>query len=156
MGTVHGLAAACRYLPSAWADEARIGALLSTYIPIGGVWTGNDLVAEIRPCRNQPISQVARWLIGRQIVSVTWRTETWIPKFQFGKSPCSDGVGDPLPGVQRSIADLVGFLDDLEMAEWFASPNSWLQYRRPSMMVADDAAAVVQAARADRYVATGW
>ncbi len=153
---VRNLSTSCRCALSTWTDEARVGALLTAYMPIGGVWSGHELVSEIRPCRSQPISIVARWLVDRRIVNVTWRAETWIPRFQFDRSPCEVGVGGPLLGVQRCIADLCGFLDDLEVAEWFARPNSWLQYRRPSLLVAEDAEAVVQAARADRFVATGW
>ena len=45
--------------------------------------------------------------------------------------------------------------DEWELAEWFACPNSWLGGQTPASQVVLDEQAVVEAARADRFVAAG-
>ena len=57
------------------------------------------------------------------------------------------------PGVQRVIAELRNVFDSCELAEWFACPSSWLGGQTPASKVALRGEAVLEAARADRFVA---
>ena len=69
---------------------------------------------------------------------------------------CLDLPGGSLrPPIQRVIAELKGVYDDLELAIWFAQPNSWLAGASPVQVLGNDVPAVLGAARADRFVATG-
>jgi hypothetical protein len=53
------------------------------------------------------------------------------------------------------VDELAGTLDDWELAAWFARPNSWLQNSAPVELIDVDQPAVLQAARADRFIARG-
>ena len=73
-----------------------------------------------------------------------------LPAFQF----------DPMDmavrcGVRDVIDTLVPLFDDWELASWFARPSEWLDGRRPADAVVRDPAAVLSAARTDRFVIDG-
>ena len=59
------------------------------------------------------------------------------------------------PGLQQVLAELSGEFDDWSLAAWFAEPNSWLDDQRPVDLIATDLRSVVEAARADRFIAAG-
>ena len=62
-----------------------------------------------------------------------------------------------LAEVEEEVAALdyaIGVID-WTIAIWFAQPNSWLADQRPVDLLHCNLAAVVQAARADRFVARG-
>ena len=73
-----------------------------------------------------------------------------MPLFQFDLADMSIR-----PDAAAVLAELVGTLDDWELARWFAEPNAWLRGRMPVEALALDAQAVLDAARADRFVAHG-
>jgi hypothetical protein len=70
--------------------------------------------------------------------------------FQFDMSNMSLRRG--LPEV---VEELSGVFDDWELASWFVQPNCWLHDAAPVDVIADDPAAVLRAARADRFIARG-
>ncbi len=70
-----------------------------------------------------------------------------VPAFQF-----VDGEPQPCAGVRAVIAELRGTLADEELACWFARANSWLGGLAPAEMVRCAPDAVLQAARADRFI----
>lgn len=70
--------------------------------------------------------------------------------FQFDLQHCSVRAGIP-----ETIAELADAFDDVETTIWFATPNCWLSGAAPVDLVASDAPAVLQDARADRFVALG-
>lgn len=70
-----------------------------------------------------------------------------VPAFQFaGDEP------QPCVGVRAVVAELRGTLADEELACWFARANSWLGGLAPAEMVRCAPDAVLQAARADRFI----
>jgi hypothetical protein len=99
---------------------------------------------------SQPISMVARWIVRREIVSLSWRSQTLLPLFQFG-----DGRACLRPGLAAVMTELTDVFDDLELALWFARSNSSLDGAAPADRLATHAADVWQAARTDRFIATG-
>jgi hypothetical protein len=99
---------------------------------------------------DQPVSMLARWIVRRQLVSFVWRSQTLIPVFQVDLQSCSVRAGIP-----ETIAELTDAFDDAETITWFATPNGWLCGAAPADRVASDMQAVLQAARADRFVALG-
>lgn len=124
--------------------------LLEAFSDIGGVVTGDAMAALLRDRTDQPISMLARWIVQREVISFPWQSNTMLPLFQF------DLVLLHLrPGVPKVLAELREAFDDLELADWFARPNSWLQGRAPAQRFEQDLSAVIQAARADRFVALG-
>ena len=58
-------------------------------------------------------------------------------------------------GPRKVLAELSPVLDGWALAAWFARPNSWLNDRSPVDTLDSNLAAVLAAARADRFVASG-
>ena len=63
----------------------------------------------------QPLSIVGRWLADRAAVQFSWRSQIWVPCFQFAGNPMSIR-----PAVTDIILELRDAYDDWELALWFA------------------------------------
>ena len=74
-------------------------------------------------------------------MSFEWRQERLLPLFQFETPDMSVHAR-----ASQVIRELVDAFDDWKVAQWFAQPNSALH---------GDPAAVLRAARTDRYIARG-
>lgn len=139
--------------PTAVAD-AEFRRLCQGLEPSGGLVSADLLAGLMRhgdgTSVSQPISQVARWIVGRQIVCVPWRSQTLLPVFQFGA-----GMASLRPGLAAVMAELTDVFDDGELALWFALGNCSLGGAAPADCLATQAADVWQAARTDRFIATG-
>ena len=70
---------------------------------------------------------------------------------------CQFDLGDwsIRPGVAAIVRELRPVFDDSEIAAWFAQPNSWIGQAVPLDACVWNSFEVLQAARADRYVARG-
>jgi len=136
-----------------WRDAAAdrpIAGMLAAFAQSGGVASGDEVACLLRHGSSQPISLLARWIVARKVVSFSWRAQTLLPLFQFDFGGVAVKVC-----VQRVIAELAPVFDDWDMAIWFAQPNSWLAGAAPADLVARDLPAVLEAARADRFIAKG-
>ena len=116
----------------------------------GGVATGSEVARLLRDCVDQPISLLARWIVSRQVITFAWRADSLLPLFQFDFAR-----GCVRAGVPPVLSELSGAMDDEEVALWFTQPNAWLAGGTPAGAVATNAAGVLQAARADRFIAIG-
>jgi hypothetical protein len=116
---------------------------------VGPLMTGDELALVMRSCVDQPVSQIAQWIAHRQVINFVWRAQFMLPMFQF-----EPGSMRPRPPVCKVIAELAGAFDDWDIAVWFSHPNAWLDGELPAHAIVDDATSVVQAARADRFLAT--
>ncbi len=125
--------------------------LIQRYRQLGAVLTCDDMIGAMREYLDQPISRLARKIVERRIVSIPWKSRTYLPAFQFEQASC-----DVLQTVEVILEELTPAFDDYALADWFATSNGWLHCRIPSSLVAKEPGAVLQAARADRYIATGW
>ncbi len=126
------------------------GEIEVAYRRSGGLASDADVVSMLRQSSDQPLSRLARWIVARDVVSFEYCGTTWLPLFQF-----EAGSPSVLPAVTAVIRELVDIFDDWELATWFALPNTWLQGRTPVDAVAAHSSAVVEAARADRFIARG-
>ncbi len=138
-----------RALKSTWASlqERRFERLRDAFVRQGG-FVPADLVSELlRPHWDQPMSRVARWIALREVVSVTWRMQVWLPLFQFERPSL-----DLLPAAAQVVRDLRAVYDDWELAEWFAAPHDLLAGREPAADLSHNPCAVREAARRDRFV----
>jgi hypothetical protein len=110
----------------------------------------DELVKSMRTCRLRAVSTIERWVDERLAIHLVWRGNTYFPSFQFADNPMS---------IRQPVADalhaLRGAFDDWELALWFASANSWLGNASPLDAIDLDAAGVVHAAWADRFIALG-
>jgi hypothetical protein len=131
-------------------EKRQFASMESAYVRHGGMGRGDELAARLRIRSEQPISALARLIVNRSIVSFEWLAQTWIPIFQFDLQDMS-----VRPSCASVISELNGVFDEWELALWFAQPNVWLNDAAPVDLVNRDAAAVLQAARTDRFVARG-
>lgn len=99
---------------------------------------------EIDPCPKPGLQQVDE--------PGTWQTlYGWmLPTFQLDLATTT-----LKPSMEGVFSALHGVFDEAELALWFAPSNHWLQGDRPSMVMHMNPSGVLQAARADRYVAMG-
>ncbi len=138
------------------SDRANRAATLYNMLePLGGAVDDSRILEALRSSCSQPLSVLARWIVDRRVLHLPWGSATFFPCFQFA----SDGqlsTYAPIPGVRRALVELDGVFDEMEIVEWFARPNDWLGWRAPATVVTADADWVVGAARADRYIASGW
>jgi len=132
------------------SEGSEFALMRTAYESTGGLVTGNRWADELRARFGQPISIAARAIVNRSVVHANWHGEIWLPKFQFKLSE---------PSVRTEVRNVIGELrdafNDWELAVWFAEPNSWLAGRIPANAIGDSGDEVIQAARADRYVARG-
>ena len=131
-------------------DAHTVMRLLDAFSDIGGVVNGDTLATLLRERTGQPISLLAGWIVHRRVLSFSWHSQTFLPLFQFDLA-----LPQVRPGVLQLMAELRGVFDDLELADWFARPNSWLGDIAPARLYVDNFPAVLHAARADRFVALG-
>ncbi len=131
-------------------EDRQFQALRCAYARTGGLVYGDEMACLLRPHADQPVSVVARWIVARTIVNFEWRSQTFIPLFQFTRADLSLDAASAI-----AVKELGTVFDDWELALWFAQPNSWLHGRAPADAVAASPSEVVAAARADRFVARG-
>jgi len=144
--------------PPAWKPAAAPSAdsnaalreLCRGFQPTGGMASGDDLALLMGRSSPQPISQLARWIVAREVLCVEWQTQTLLPLFQF-----SCGLHGLRPGMAAALRELVDVFDAWELALWFARGNRALGGASPADTLARDGTAVWQAARTDRFIAAG-
>lgn len=128
--------------------ERQLHAMLKAFRATGGLVSGDQLAYLVRSRTQQPISTVAHWIVGREIVNFEWKAQTLLPLFQFERSSMTLH-----PGIRQVVGELAGTYDNWEVAWWFACPNAGLGGAAPVDVVIKDAVAVLDCARADRFSA---
>lgn len=113
----------------------------------GGVISSEEVVALLMERTDQPISKLARWIVDRHVIGFEWQGRTVLPRFQFELSTMT-----PRPAVRTVVGELILAMTDWEICLWFVTPNAWLADALPLDAIASDAAAVVDAARGERYL----
>ncbi|WP_377156351.1 hypothetical protein ACFJIX_29210 [Roseateles sp. UC29_93] len=131
-------------------EAQRLDDLVQSYRRSGGLIEANALALHLRERCDQPISRLARWIVGRDIVVVAGHGALLVPLFQFDAD-----TGEVLVVVRQVLDELNGAFDDREVADWFVQPNCWIDDHWPLDLLRSDPAAVVEAARADRFIARG-
>jgi hypothetical protein len=123
-------------------DDARLSTLMSSFGERGGVASSDEVISLMRPYWRQPISMLARWIVTRQLVNFTWRTQLLLPLFQFDRPRMT-----PREGVVDAVRVLAEGLDDEAIALWFVEPNPWLQGASPMSVELSDPDGLLEAAR---------
>jgi hypothetical protein len=131
-------------------EESRRAAMVQVYDRNGGLARSDEVLFMLRRRTSQPLSMLARWIVDQRIVSFEWQAQQVLPMFQFDLADMTIQ-----PGTAAVLAELAGIFDDWELAAWFAEPSAWLQGRIPVDVLESDMRAVVDAARADRFVVRG-
>lgn len=144
----HQAASPC--LMRQWREQ-EFAQLQHTFERTGGLVCGDDLACKLgERLQQQPVSQVARWIVSHKVLSFAWRSRMLLPVFQFDEVDLT-----PLPSVSAAVAELASTLGNWEMALWFVEPNHLLDEATPMDALKIDAAAVLSAARAERYFIRG-
>ena len=131
------------------ADDSDFGDLRSAYADAGGIASGDDLARVLEQSGRGSLAGLARKIVAGEIFGVEWHKAFWIPMFQFTEELL------PKPGLKAVLAELSSEYDGRRLADWFVEPNGWLEEARPIDVLDSNPAEVLQAARADRFVATG-
>jgi len=133
------------FAPGEWALLNR--ALAAS----GGIVTADELADLLRRHTGQGLSQVARWLVAGDLIKFRFLGQTQLPLFQFDLRDMT-----LRNAAQDVAAEMRGVFEGAELTRWFAEGNSWLSGIAPADHLGANAAAVIAAARADRFIATGW
>ena len=124
--------------------------MLNSYQATGGVACVEELVELFKRRGGPSVDVLATWIERRQVICFEWRLGIWLPWFQFH---CVDLV--PHPQLSPIFAELTSVFDAWEIANWFARHNPRLAGRTPVGTLVADLPAVLNAARADRFIANG-
>jgi hypothetical protein len=128
-------------IPLRRRDDVALIRLIDSYGVRGGLASPEGIVSLMRPFWRQPISVLAKWIIGRRVVSFSWRSQMLLPVFQFER---------PRMTPHQVIADcslaLSEVTDDEGFAAWFVRPSEWLDQRMPVDLLEMDPGSVIEAA----------
>lgn len=131
-------------------SDAQFRGLRSAYGQSGGLARGDDLARLLQDRQQGDFVSLARVLVAREVFGFKWRDQLWVPMFQFELRDLS------IKRAHRPVlAELAPVFDNWSLADWFARPNSWLGSQSPVQMLGSNLAAVLNAARADRFIACG-
>ncbi len=131
-------------------DHRQFEVMTYAFRPHGGFVCGDDVARRLRRSTEPPTSTIERWVAARSALNIWWHDQTLMPVFQFDLEDMSIR-----PACARVNDELKAVFDDWELALWFATSNIWLSDAAPVSLIAVDSFAVLQAARADRFIACG-
>jgi len=131
-----------------WAANQQFIALLNAYRTSGGLARAQEVATMFKTHGAHDAATLANWIIKRQVISLEWQGKIWLPLFQFNHLDMSRQAG-----LAEALSELVVVYDDWDVASWFSLPNPWLQDCTPADSLACAAPEVLNAARAERYVA---
>ena len=133
-----------------WQTNQQFIAMLNAYRCCGGLARAQEVAGMCKSHSVTDISTLAGWIVRRKLVSLEWQGKIWLPLFQFNRVDMH-----LLPGLPAVMDELVVAMDDWDIARWFSLPNPWLADCTPADVLATAAPEVLNAARAERYVALG-
>ena len=144
--------AADRPFPGVPREDAdhQFVAMLDAYRDSGGLVRTHEVLALSRRCAGPDAATLAGCVAQREVISFEWQTLTWLPLFQFRRADMR-----PQPGLVQVLAELTPVCDPWELANWFIQPNPWLADCTPVDTLLADLPALLNAARAERFVANG-
>jgi len=95
-------------------------------------------------------ARLSRWIVDRDVLSLKWSSRMMVPLFQFDRFSLL-----PHPAVGEVIRELAPVLGDWSLALWLVRPHALLGCLAPVVAFQHHAPAVVDAARAQRYLVCG-
>jgi hypothetical protein len=132
------------------ASQIEFASMEYAYAPHGGMLHSGEAIRQMRDVWDQPISVLAKWIVARTMITITWRHDILIPMFQI------DLAARALrPGCSEIIMELRDVMDDWDIARWFADGNPWLGGLTPVDMLIASWREAFHAARVARFIARG-
>ncbi|MBP6405247.1 MAG: hypothetical protein KA335_06300, partial [Ramlibacter sp.] len=123
-------------------------ALCGAFRASGGLVCSEDLarlLADYHLGEEHP--PLADWLHSGALFALPWQQRLWLPMFQVDLTDLRCRYD-----ARQVRLELPAELDAWQVAAWFARPNGWLNDARPVDQLARNLPAVLNAARADRFV----
>lgn len=148
-----------RPMPPTQAHLAQISAtpssrgfvmMLEAFRASGGTTRAEDLASFLQARHQGDRARLLARIANGELIAFPWRHTHWLPMFQFDLREL--GL---LSGPRQVMSELAGEFDGWQLAAWFAEPNAWLAGRSPVQAIDSDLPAVLEAARADRFVVGG-
>jgi diguanylate cyclase (GGDEF)-like protein len=132
------------------SDEQAFNALATAFADSGGLAHGDDLARLLQQFHPGEDTSLAGMLASGRAFGFEQHGTFWVPMFQVELHDVS---------VRQSVGQVLAALgvgdDGWAMAHWFIRPNARLDNRRPVDLMSSALPAVLDAARADRFAATG-
>ncbi|HXD07517.1 MAG TPA: hypothetical protein VN680_15810 [Burkholderiaceae bacterium] len=131
-------------------EDRQFATMRNAYARTGGLLHADAMTRLMRRHHERPLPMLARWIISREVVSMSYGGQTLIPLFQFEMPSVT-----PHPNLLPVLQELRPAFDEWELATWFASESEWLGGHAPVDVFATCLPCVLEAARADRFIAKG-
>jgi len=125
-------------------------AMLEAFRASGGTARGDDVARLLVGNGIDDYIGLARLIAAGDVFGFEWRQTLWIPMFQFELRDLSIK-----PAARLVLKELGAGFDAWACAAWLATPNSWLAHGLPVDLLETQLAQVLEAARADRFIAMG-
>ena len=123
-------------------------AMRTAFLATGGIARADDLARLLDDDhRRGEFVDLARLIDSDEVFGFAWRDAFWVPMFQFELRDLS-----LKPRPRQVLIELPTQHDGWMLAAWFARPNAWLHERRPIELLDTHLPAVLDAARADRFI----
>ena len=123
--------------------------MLADYMWSGGIARHQEVASRLEETHAGTSSSLQRLLDSHAVFAFDWRGSLWLPMFQFQQPGMF-----VKPPSRKVLSELAGVFDGWSLAVWYLQPNTWLDNRRPVDMLDTHPAAVLAAARGDRFIAT--
>ena len=140
-------------LAGAWSAvpcSREFDAMLVAYRATGGIARGDDLARLLQECGRGDYVGLARLIVSRVVFAFRWHDMLWIPMFQFRLRDLAIRSGN-----RQVLAEIPADVEGWALAAWFARPNGLLNDEKPVDLLDADLPAVLNAARAERFVGAG-
>ena len=124
-------------------------AMLTAYLWSGGIARHQEVTTRLQEESNGGPSNLGKLIDSHAVFAFDWRGSLWLPMFQFKQPEMY-----VKPQARKVLSELAGVFDGWSLAVWYLQQNSWLDNRRPIDLLDKHPAAVVLAARGDRFIAT--
>ncbi len=143
-------ASANRAVQQARTRDQQFIFMIEAYRNTGGIARSDEINHWIRRSGGPDPAALNQWIDNRTVLCFEWNDARWMPWFQFNRHTLH-----PHPQLAPLLAELAAVFDPWETANWFAMPSAWIGGRAPVDCLLSDMAGVLDAARADRFVANG-
>ncbi len=147
---MRGEAMAMRPFRQARTRDQQFIAMLEAFRSTGGIARADEISHRFRRFSGPDPATLRDWIDSRTVLCFDWNDASWMPWFQFNRHTLQ-----PHPQLAPLLAELATVFDPWETASWFTQPSPWIGGKAPIDRLLQDLPGVLDAARADRFVANG-
>lgn len=135
--------------PSEGCTDSQFLFMLNAYRGSGGLARDGELLALAGHRCGLNADTLVGLIADREVIGFEWESRFWFPAFQFNLRDMTRP-----PALGQVLAELTPVYGSWERVNWFAQPNAWLMDHAPADRLQHDPSAVLQAARAERFIAS--